>query len=330
METTELQQQLFSYLKGSIPPHLSLIDELGELLDLSADSVYRRIRGEKPITLSELKTICEYYHLSLDQLLQLENDTVAFRAPDLAKKNVPFIDVLRSMLRQLKYFNSFKQRHMLYLCKDMPIWQFYLFPELAAFKTFVWAKSINNEQAYEGKVFSLAEFPFNDCYEVGREIIQEYNNMPSIELWNEESINSTISQIRFYKDSGGFRSAKDVEFVINSFESTIDHLKLQAEKGVKFLPKDPEILYKQTVQVYVNEIVIGSNTILVELDENRISFIPYNVFNFILTREKRFNESVFDGFNILKSRSTLISGTGEKERNRFFRVLKENINKLRS
>ncbi|HQZ76089.1 MAG TPA: helix-turn-helix domain-containing protein, partial [Chitinophagaceae bacterium] len=72
METNHLQQQLFSHLKENLPAHLSLVDELCDLLDLSADSVYRRIRGEKPITLSELKKICEHYHLSLDQLLQLK------------------------------------------------------------------------------------------------------------------------------------------------------------------------------------------------------------------------------------------------------------------
>ncbi len=52
METIELQQQLFQHLKENLPAHLSLVDELCSLLNLSADSVYRRIRGEKPITLT--------------------------------------------------------------------------------------------------------------------------------------------------------------------------------------------------------------------------------------------------------------------------------------
>ena len=83
METNELQQQLFVYLKENIPPHLSLVDELCDLLDLSHDSVYRRIRGEKPITLTELKKICGHYHVSIDQLLRLENNTILFDAPDM-------------------------------------------------------------------------------------------------------------------------------------------------------------------------------------------------------------------------------------------------------
>jgi hypothetical protein len=329
MENNELQHQLFHYLKDNLPPHLSLVDELCDLLDLSADSVYRRMRGEKPVTFNELKKICEHYRLSLDQLLQLNTDTVVFRAPDLKKKQFPFIDVLKSMLLQLKHFNSFGKREMLYLCKDMPLWQFYLFPGLGAFKTFVWAKTIHNEPELAGKLFSIDDYKFEECFAIGRQILQEYNLIPCIELWNEESINSTLNQIRFYKDSGGFKSQKDIDLVVDSFEQTIQHLRLQSEKGQKFMPGDSELSYKATVELYVNEIVIGSNTILAELDTTRVSFIPYNVFSYMFTRDPAFNDSIYHGFHTLRSRSTLISGTGEKERNRFFTFLLEKVNGLR-
>src|SRR6185295_9707990 len=98
METSELQQQLFTYLKEHIPPHISLVDELCDLLDLGQDSVYRRIRGEKPITLSELKRICEHYHLSIDQLLKLQNESVLFQAPGMTDGHKEFIHYLKGML----------------------------------------------------------------------------------------------------------------------------------------------------------------------------------------------------------------------------------------
>lgn len=329
VESQQLQQQLFAQLKNSLPPHLSLVDEISSLLDLSPDSVYRRIRGEKPLTLTELKKICVHFRLSLDQLLQLQSDTVVFSATDLHKQEFPFGDILSNMLRQLKYINGFKDRKMLYLCKDMPIWQFYLFPEIGAFKSYVWSKTILNEPGYDGTRFSLDEYRFDAYQALGAEIIREYNQLPSIELWNEESINSTLNQIRFYKDSGGFKNPRDIGRIIDSFEATIGHLRLQAEKGQKFMPGDADVSYRAPVQIYVNEIVIGSNTILAEGDNMKISFIPYNVFSFLHTRHSTFNERVFHGFDVLKSRSMLISGTGEKERNRFFNFLTAKVNELR-
>lgn len=57
MNATELQQQLFNTIKSKIPDHLSAPEEMAKLLDVSVDSVYRRMRGEKVITLDELQTL---------------------------------------------------------------------------------------------------------------------------------------------------------------------------------------------------------------------------------------------------------------------------------
>src|SRR5205814_8262232 len=103
MQTNELQQQFFNHLKSVLPSHISMVDELSELLNLSHDSVYRRIRGEKPLALNELRQICEQHHISLDQVLQLKNDTVVFNAPDINHYSLPFSEYLKGMLTQLKY-----------------------------------------------------------------------------------------------------------------------------------------------------------------------------------------------------------------------------------
>ena len=329
MQTNELQLQFFGHLKSILPSHISMVDELTELLNLSYDSVYRRIRGEKPIDINELRQICEHYHISLDQVLQLKNDAVVFNAPDINTNGRPFEDYLRGMLGHVKYFNSFADKKMLYFCKDMTFFHFYLFPEIAAFKTFFWIKTILNNPAYNQKNFSLAEFPFTDCLHLGQQIISEYNNIPSVELWNYESINSSISQIQYYRDSGMFANKQDFGMVLDSLDRTLDHLQLEAEKGFKFMPGMTEVAYRAPVQFYVNEVVLGSNTILVELDGIRHSFITYNVLSYLQSRDVRFNEKSFATFNTILSRSNLISGTGERERNRFFRSLKERVQSLR-
>jgi hypothetical protein len=328
MATTDLQQQLFNVIKTSLPSHISLAEELSDVLGLSADSVYRRIRGEKPLSLSELKMICEKFHLSLDQVLQLENDSVVFQASAINTALFAFTDYLKGVLKQLQFINSFKERQIFYLCKDLPIWQFYLYPELGAFKTFFWSKTLLNQPEYSQSLFSLSDSSFNDCFEIGQEINREYSFMPCVELWNKESINSTLSQIEYYRDAGLFKTRADLEAVVESFEKTLIHLERQAEKGVKFMPSATELTYRSPVQLYINEVVIGSNTILAEVNNARITFIPYNIFSYMITKDVRFNENAFDAFKNLVSRSTLISGTGEKERTRVFRHLKQKVREL--
>ena len=330
MEAVELQQYLFNHLKENLPAHLSLADELGDLLSLSPDSVYRRIRGEKPLTLTELKKICERYHLSLDLLLQLQNESVLFDAPGLNSAPGEFVDYMKAMLLQFKYFNSFKTKEIFYLCKDAPIWYFYLFPELAAFKTFFWSKTINNMPALSSKKFSLSEFPYDDCFALGQQVLEEHNKIHSVELWNLESIHSTINQVAYYRDAGNFKSAEDFDAVVNSFHHWLDHMEQQAAKGVKFMPGANDLSYKAPIQFYVNELILGNNTMVISLDNKRLSMITYSVFHYLFTGDPRFSSKVMTSFDTLLSRSTLISKTGEKDRNRFFNSLREKVEGLRN
>ncbi len=328
MKNNEIQQQLFRVLKQKLPTHISLVDTLGDLLGLSADSVYRRIRGEKPIGLIELKKICDHYRLSLDQLLQLQNESVLFDAPGMNGTPGDFLEYMKAMQGQFHYFNSFEKKEIFYLCKDAPIWYFYLFPELAAFKTFFWSKTINNQAQLANKQFSFAEFPYEDCFTIGQQVLEEHNKIKSVELWNLESIHSTINQIAYYRDAGHFKSMDDLNAVITSFHQWIDHLQLQAEKGVKFMPGAADVSHKASIQFYVNELILGNNTMVINLDDQSLSMVTYSVFYYLFTRDPRFSSKVMGSFETLLGRSTLISKTGEKDRNRFFNTLRDKVNSL--
>lgn len=329
MTEVNFQKELFGHIKNSLPQHLSMVDEIAEMLNLSYDSVYRRIRGEKPLALDELKLLCEKFNLSLDRILQLKSDSILFDAPGMNGNAVEFIVHINGILQQFNYFNSFKDKEMFYLCKDSTIWNFYLFPEIGAFKTFFWSKTINDNPALSNKAFSYEEYPYSDCFEIGQKVLREFNKIPCVELWNLESMNSTINQIAYYRDAGNFKRPEDFDLVLGSFHQMIDHLQLQAEKGVKFMPGDGAAGYKAPIQFYVNELILGNNTMAMRLDNTMLSMVTYSVFHYLFTRDPRFADKVMGSFNTLMSRSTLISKVGEKDRNRFFNTIREKVNSLK-
>jgi hypothetical protein len=329
MEPNQLQQQLFSVIKDRLPPHLSLVEELQDILQLSADSVYRRVRGEKPVSLPELRIICEHYRFSLDELLNLKGDSVLFQAPGLNGPKLSYKEYLQQMLGQFRYFHNFLNKQMYYLCKDIPFWYFFLFPDMAAFKSFVWMKTIYNDPSYQKKRFSVEEFNVEEYFRMGQEVIASYNLIPSQELWNYESINSTTNQIAYYRDAGIFESKSDLNKVVVAFHDMLDHFELQARIGQKFMPGDSAVSYKSSVDYYINELIIGNNTILLKLDQQRLCLITYSIINYIMTTDPRFADRNFDSFNLLLGRSALISGSGEKERHRFFNTLHTKVEELR-
>lgn len=323
MTDTNLQKDLFNHIKSLLPPHISMVDAVAELLDISYDSVYRRIRGEKPISLDELKVLCEHFKLSLDQVLQLRTDKVLFTDMEANGVVTSFKEYLEGLLLQLKYFNNFTNRQMLYLSKDIPVFYNFYYKDLTAFRSFFWSKSILNDPAFENKNFSLTSFDSGEYFELGQKIILEYNKIPSSELWNYESINSTISQIEYYKDAGIFETADDLNRVVDSCDAMLQHVQKQAEKGCKFFPGAAE--HGASLKMYVNEIILGNNSIMVELDDTKIAIINHVVLKYISTTDKKFTEKTFRNFQNLVSRSVLISGTGERERNKFFRAMREKL-----
>lgn len=330
MESAQLQQAFFNTIKSTIPPHISLVDSLAEILHISYDSVYRRIRGEKPLSMAEIKKLCDHFHISLDQVLQLESDNIVFHAPDINNNDsIEFPDYLNGILTQFKTFNSFDKRSMRYLCKDLPIWHFYSLPVIAAFKTFCWIKTIQNHPSLQNKKFSLAEFAYTDCYNIGQQILVEYSKLPSIELWNFESLNSTIRQVEYYRDAELFVHESEFYAVLDSLHQLIDHFQRQAEVGLKFLPGATELTFREPFQFYVNEVILGNNTIMVDLNEKQLCFINYNVLGYLMTKDHRFTKKSIQSFNNLLSRSTIISGTGEKFRNKFFHHLRNKVDELK-
>jgi len=329
MNSPDFQQAFFGKIRQSLPPHVSLADELVELLGLSHDSIYRRIRGEKPITMNELKHLCEHFHISLDQVLEIKSEAVLFQAPDINEPTPVFTEYLQGILKQFSYFNSFSSRKMFYLCKDLPFWYFYIFPEVAAFKTFCWIKTVQNHKDYADKKFSFNEFPFDDCFQIGQKILKEYNRLPCVELWNFESLSSTLRQIEYYKDAGLFASKADLGIVIDSFHATIEHLKKQASSGSRFLPGDEHRSSDEQYELYINEVILGNNTIMLELDSTPHCFINYNVLSYLFTKDTRFTKQAFASFKNLMSRSTNISATGEKFRNKYFEYQFEKLLALR-
>ena len=320
-----IQQNIFLRIKNILPSNLSIADEIAELLKVSADSAYRRIRGDKMLLLDELQILCSHYSISLDELLQLDSGKVIFTDVEANEPVNNFKEYLEGLYKQLKQFNSFEKKEIWYLSKDVPVFYFFYFKDLAAFKSFFWGKSILNDPSLERKNFSLANYNVKEYFELGQKVLNEYNSIPSVELWNYESINSTISQIEYCRDAGTFESSDDLNKVVDSCDAMLQHIQAQLEKGRKFMPGIGEPGYRATLKFYINEIILGNNSILVQSDDIKTVFINHIVLKYISTTDKNFTEKAFSNFQNLVTRSIMISETGEKERSKFFKAIRERL-----
>ncbi len=318
------QEFLFQRIKELLPPHASLVDSVAEILHISSDSAYRRIRGETPVVLDEARELCRHFKLSLDQILNVQSGSTLFQNVRVDTHNYKYEVYLHDLIKQLQYIGSFIRKEIIYRTKDVPIFHNFYYKPLIAFRYFFWMKSVIQHPDFADRDFEL-NCVSPEIEKLSRDLILEYNKIPSTEIWNTECINAAITQVEFYKDSGYFVSAADIKTVYDSLEETFIHLRNQVEYGCKFMPEENPESKKNNFIFFYNRAMLGDNTIMIVTDRNKTVFLNYEGLNYIQTRDELFCNPLYEDLQALMKRSTLISQTSEKQRNFFFNNL---LNKI--
>lgn len=329
MNINEIQQQLFQLIKTRLPAEVSMADEIGKILNISSDSAYRRMRAEKQITFEELYLLCTTYRISLDQLMNIQTGSFQFQGNFVKPQSFGFDQYLTNIMHTLAYFNSFKTKELYYSCKDMPIFHHFHFRDIAAFKWFFWLKTYMQFPEFAKKKFHFDDYP-DPLFELDQKVLILYNQLPSFEIWNIESMSIFFRQVEFYRDGGVFESDEDVFRLYEALGKTWDHLEAQASAGHKFIHNDPEKKPMGEYKMYFNEVLLGDNSLLAITDGTKASVLTHTTFNYMMTRDVAFTENAYTHFQNQMKRSTLISAVSEKERGRFFRIVRERIEKRKT
>ncbi len=320
------QDLLFLAIKEQLPPNISFVHEISELLGISYDSAYRRIRGETELTLEETKLICNRYKLSVDALLNIRSHNIIFNSMAIGPQGINVHTWVANLVEELKQIHAAHTKEVIYSAKDIPIFHFMEFPLLWAFKLYFWEKELLPIPERAESQF-CRDLP-QGVEEVGKTMLSYYNRIPIVEIWNRETFTSILRQLEYCYVSGYFRSKDDVVDICNQLEEMFRHLMRQATLGYKFFrgtePQGVEGMFR----MYHNEVILGDNTICICRDNTRSVHFTYNVISQLVTADPEFCPIVEGSLKNLMQKSTLISGTSEKERNKFFKGIFDKIREL--
>ena len=324
MDAQQIQSEIFRQVKSKLLANQSLAETIAGLLGISTDSAYRRIRGEKPIALDELQVICAHFNISLDSLLQIQNNAFLFFGRNIDHETFNFEEYMNDILRNVSRFNTVSERMFYYECKDMPVFYHYHSFELAAFKYFFWMKTILKFPEYKHKGFSFEDYPA-DIFAIGRKILQEYIKLPSVEIWSDECISTTIWQIEYFRSTNCFRSSAEVLLIYQRLLEALDDLEKMAADGRKFNVYGDEAIEGGSFELYNNAMMLGHNTMLFESEKAAAVILNHSVVNYVMTTDRRFCDYIGRDLKNMMRRSTCISRESEKERNNFFRKMHDKI-----
>ncbi|CAN5334728.1 hypothetical protein BH10BAC1_BH10BAC1_11130 [soil metagenome] len=329
-ETESAQSILMDRIKAALPGNISLVDELADLLKVSNDSAYRRMRGETALSIEEITLICKHFKISFDAFINNSNDNVVtFSYHQLSGHVNTFREYLENMKRDLTTMMKFpeKDRQVIFAAEDIPVFQHFAHPYLSAFKIFYWNKSILNAKGYEDKKFEATNID-SDLLALTKDIYDMYSKIDSIEVWSDDTVTSTLKQVEFYWDAGAFKSKEDALKVCEELNLLFIRINKQAEQNVKLDLNDKPASSENNYALYHSDVMIGNNCVMSQLMGMKAAYISYHTFNFMLTTNPGFcNETDLWLKNLIR-KSNLISGVAEKQRYRFFKRVDESLKKL--
>lgn len=327
-ELFNIQEAIFAQIRNTLPPNLSFVHEISELLGLSYDSAYRRIRGEKVISLEELYKLSTHFNISVDSLFDIKSGKIVFNSLAIDPEKLDVKQWLLSMLKNMQGVSLSENRKIIYAAKDAPFFHYFHVPELAAFKLFFWQKTLFQFPGFREQKFSIDRID-PELLEIGQKILIAYTKVPTIEIWNEDTFYIMLRQMEYYWISGLFQHDQDLMMLIQKVEEWINHLQEQAEHGFQFIYGTRPHGVEGTFCLFENEVVLSDNTVLVTTDDIKTSFLTYNVVNLLTTSDPVFCGKIEQFLNGLLKKSIQISASAAKERNRFFNRLQKQVESFR-
>ena len=321
----DIQAALFEKLRPLIPKGKTLAEYLGNLLYLSNDSIYRRLRGETQLNLQELQSICLHFGLSADTLINLRKDgQITFDVSRMGTSSTSFFDFVKRLYEDITFLKNTGNSYIIYSGKDVPFMYNLLFPRLFAFKHYIWMQVFAQSPEFNEKVFD-PNINDPELILTANKIVELYCDIPSTEIWNEENINALLIQIDFYRNSRLFSSTEQINAIYDEIDELLVHLRRQAEAGTKFLPGENVELRKGNYKLFLNQIILSENVILVKAGDRPRAYINYSVINHLSTKDHEFCSEVESYLNNIIRRSTQISLENIKMRTIFFNNQHEKV-----
>ena len=227
--------------------------------------------------------------------------------------------------------SQMEEKIISYSARDLPIFHYFMYPELAAFKIFFWRMTYLNEKSLVDFQFDLENLPeeVEELLTTAEQIWKSYARIPSEELWSIETINIPLKQILYYHETGIFNEPSQALKLLEKYEELMSVIQSEAQQGRKFLTPGNESETGEIFNLYYNEVSLGDNSILFKMGDKKMSFLTASIKIFMSTANESFCTEMELYHDNFKRKSTLLSSTSEKERLKLFKRIKKIINKYK-
>lgn len=319
-----LQIRLFEKIFKQYMKRSDAINQIAETLEVSKDSVYRRIRGKTFLMPNEIMRLALKFKVSIDSLIYQNHDVVLFQYRPMTKPIKSFDEYLKSIFYDIERLHRTPNHRLFYASSDIPIFLFLSVPELTSIKMYIWGRMIWNLDYFKERPFDFDVLPPSSQI-LAREVSKHYLQIPSTDIWSINILDNTLNQIDYLINIGGFKDLKDAITICDKLLELVMTMKYMAETGKKGSNKANIDASTIDFELYHNEIAHTNNTVMASSDEGKVVFTSYDNPNFLRSTDQQFGKNTERWFKKVVAQSSSISVNTERKRQWFFNVLDSKI-----
>ncbi len=327
MPDSNLQEQFFDLLLTRYPRRADAVEDLGELLHLAKDAIYRRMRGDTVLSPAELSILARHYHISLDALMLGHTNNVLFEFNAFSQKLHDFTDYLSGFIADLEPLRRIPNVHMHYASVEIPVLTYNFFPELISFKLYAWGRTTWNFEYLRDRPFDF-DLVTAPVIRLSQTLLDQYIAIDSTELWSVQIMDNTLAQIEYHLYSGGFRHPEDALTLCRKLSEWAAHMKAIAAAGKKFKIGERPDAGLGKFHLYHNEMVYANITGLITSDYGQVVYSAFCNPNFMKSSDPKLCAFTADWFKSLITKSNPISTAAEKNREWFFGELNKKTERV--
>ncbi|MFN7301897.1 MAG: helix-turn-helix domain-containing protein [Bacteroidota bacterium] len=305
-----------AWLRAGIPANRNAAQTVADVLDISLDAAYRRLRGQSPLTLEEGMKLAAALGLSLDALAASGKGQIVFELEAAADDHDSRTSNLERLLQMGKALAEDPEARIVHTQEDIIPFRMYGYRQLRAFKHYHWERLYADDTA--SRFDPATENLQRD--EAAAGIYRLYMRIPSLEVWSEYSLDSTLRQIRYDMETGHFSSAKDALEVTADLHLLLDDLQEQARTGRKHREND--------FQLFWSEIAVFNGSLMLYAKGFQRVYAGHHTMHYLSTSNLDYCRQTEQWNDLLLRRSLNLTGYAEKLRYRFFSLLKQRVKAL--
>lgn len=318
----EIQQLLFEEIRKNISSQHLQVDLIADVLEITRDSAYRRIRGEKPLTIKEVCTLCKHFRISFDELMgnRIFHKFDCVYQPVNVSMPEEYHRYMHTLLDRIRLLKNDSDSSIYTSALDIPIFHLIARKELMIFKLYTWIQCIHK---YKGTMNDfMKEIDTSQLADAHIRLGNIYEQIPSAEIWTGNTIMSTLTLIDYNVETGNFSDKGLPLQLCEQVMSILNKLQEWTEKGEKGE-------YATPFKFYLSEMDLGNTYILIKratgVSNCIVKLFTINNLNVL---DKTFCNEVESWLNKLFERASMLSGNMEKERLKFFNAQRYKVRSL--